>query len=434
MRKPRTPVKAFQERRSQLREAHSDSAFVLFAAPEIKYVPYRQESNFFYLTGFEEPGSVAVIRPGKDPEFVLFVRAKDPDMELWDGFRYGVEGAKAEFQADAVYEVSQFEAEIASLLKSVEKVYYRAGLYEAQDRRMFEALEGTRRSMGRTGRSQLPVFDPQEVLGEMRVIKSPLEQELIKKAGSISARAHRHVMKLARPGMSERAIWGQLLAYYLGEGCLGEGYTSIVATGANACTLHYVFNDDVLKEGDLLLIDSAGEYDYLTADITRTFPVSGSFNPAQRDLYEGVLKVQKDVIGALKIGSPYAQMQELAVRGLTEVMKELKLFPSYQSVEEIISTGLYRKYYPHGIGHFLGMDVHDVGLYQVGGKPRPLEAGMCFTVEPGIYIPLGDESAPKELRGQGVRIEDNILMTPEGPLNMTLEAPKEVADLESVLN
>lgn len=432
MRKPRLEIEHFKLRRQKLKD-HSDSAFILFAAPEIYHVPYRQDSNFYYLTGFEEPGSIAVIRPGKSPEFVLFVRPKNPEMELWDGFRFGVEGAQAVFAADQVFEAESFSKEVVSLLKDVEKVYYRAGVHAANDRLVLEALESARKATGRSGKGLLPILDPQEVIGEMRIIKSDVEQNILRKACSISAQAHRHVMKLTRPGMNERAIWGQLLAFYLGEGCIREGYTSIIAGGANACTLHYVFNDEVLKDGDFVLIDSGGEYNYLTADITRTFPVNGRFSPAQRDLYQGVLKVQKDVIAALKIGLPYARMQEIAIEGLTEVMKDLKLFPSRMSKEEIITSTAYRKYYPHGIGHLLGMDVHDVGRYQLGGSPRPLEAGMSFTVEPGLYVPANDESAPSELRGLGVRIEDDILMTSSGPEVMTHEAPKEISELESIL-
>lgn len=430
MRRPQHDMSIFKQRRQALRTLAPNSAFVIPAGPEYPWQAYRQDSNFFYLSGFEEPGSYLLIRPGQTPEMVLFVRAKDPLKETWDGFRFGPKGAKDFFLADDAFLDSDFETEAAKLLQKVDHIYYPSGKNEVQDRRMTAFLENLKQSRNRTGQ-HFSMHDPNEILGEMRLIKSEYEQDCLKQAGAISARAHIQAMKFTKPGVTERQVMGQLLAQFYAEDARREGYNSIVASGNNSTTLHYNFNDQLCSAGDLLLIDSACEKNYYTADITRTFPVSGKFSEAQSDVYARVLSVQKSITSMVQVGVPFSKLQERTVQLLTEAMLELELLKG--TVDENVETLAYKKYYPHGVSHFLGMDVHDVGLYSANGTSRPLEQGMVLTIEPGIYIPVGDESVPKELRGIGIRIEDDILVTKSGPINLTELAPKEIAEIETVM-
>lgn len=430
MRKPQFDMTIFKNRRTKLRDLAPGAAFLLPAAPEIKWVPYRQDSNFFYLSGFEEPGSFLLIRPGQTPESILFVRPKDPLRETWDGFRYGPEASKTEFLIDQTYLASDFLKYAPQLLQSCEKLYFSLGADEKNDRLVMTLLDEAKAARGRNATSRLSILDPNEILGEMRVLKSHEEQEWMKESCALSARAHASAMGFANPGKTERQVMGHIVGQFLEGNARREGYATIMAGGANSTTLHYIFNDQVLMDGDLLLIDAGGEKNYYTADITRTFPINGHFSGPQKAVYEQILSVQKALILEAQIGQPFSILQEKSVELLTEAMLELKLLSG--SLEENIQTLAYKKYYPHGVSHFLGMDVHDVGAYVTkDGKPRPFQEGMCFTVEPGLYIPLNDESAPKEFRGIGIRIEDDILMTAQGPLNMTELAPKEITAVEA---
>jgi len=436
MRHPIYDMNIFKERRQALAERMKGGALILASPPE--YIrnndvthPYRPDTNLFYLTGFEEPESVLVFRPGRSPETVLFVRPKDPTRETWDGFRYGPEATEREFQIDKAFLINDFDSVIVDLLKPVDRIYYRWNLDREFDLRMLSVLDRVRTSHGRTGRGHLPVFDSWELVGEMRVIKSLYEVGMLRKACEISANAHVEAMKFTRPGVTERQIQGVLLHSFYMQDAQREGYNSIVATGANATTLHYTFNDQVCQDGELLLIDAGAEYRYYTGDITRTFPVNGRFTPAQRKVYDRVLDLQKALIEKVKPGIPFKSLQDMTIEVLTDAMIELKLLTG--SRKEIIDSLAYRKYYPHGVSHWLGMDVHDAGLYLVGDESRPLEPGMVFTIEPGLYIPADDTDAPEELRGIGVRIEDNILVTPTGCEVLTSGAPKEVADIEAIV-
>lgn len=436
MRRPTIDVNTCRERRQALAPLAKGSAVIIPAHPECirnhdVHFPYRQDSNLFYLTGFEEPESVLVFRPGQVPETILFVRPKDVFRETWDGFRYGPEAVEREFKIDKSYLISDFDQMIVDLLKPVERVYYRFNISRDFDERMLRILEEVRASQGRTGRGHLPVHDSWELIGELRLIKQPHDVSAIRKACEISAKAHVEAMKAVRPGMNEREVQGVVIGSFYRQGAAREGYNSIVATGANATTLHYVFNDQPLKDGDLLLIDAGAEYEYYTGDITRTFPVDGKFTAAQKRVYQGVLDLQKSLIAGVKPGLLFKSMQETTIEYLTDLMIELKLLTGTRA--QLIESLAYKKYYPHGVGHWLGMDVHDVGLHVLDGEPRRLEPGMVFTIEPGFYIPANDESAPEELRGIGIRIEDNVLVTPTGCENLTALAPKEVVDLEAIV-
>ncbi len=436
MRRSIFDMSIFKERRQQLAELCPGSAVIIPSHPDLirnhdVHHAYRQDSNLFYLSGFEEPESVLVFRPGQTPETVLFVRAKDPLRETWDGFRYGPAGAENDYKVDKAYLITDFDSVIVELLKPVERVYYRWNISREFDDKMLRVLEDFRVSHGRSGRGSLPVYDSWELIGEMRLKKSAYETYELRRACEISAAGHIEAMKFVKPGVNERQVYAKVVGTFFMEGASREGYNTIVASGNNATTLHYVFNDQPCNDGDLLLVDAGAEYHYYTGDITRTYPVNGKFTAVQKLVYERVLELQKSLIQKLKPGLVFKTLQENTIDYLTDLMIELKLLHGKRS--ELIEKLEYKKYYPHGVGHWLGMDVHDVGLHHLGGEPRKLESGMCFTIEPGLYIPANDMSAPAELRGIGIRIEDNIVITPQGCDVLTSGAPKEVNDLEALI-
>lgn len=439
MRKPVDNMDVFARRRRLLAEKAKGGAVILASHPEYirnndVHHSYRQDTNLFYLTGWEEPDSIFVFRPGRTPETVMFVRPKDVERETWDGFRYGPAGCAQEFKIDKTYLIEEFEKEIVELLKPVDRLYYRFNMDLDFDRKFLGILESVKRSHGRSGRGHLPVLDSWELIGELRVIKTADDVEAMRKACSITARAHVDVMKATKPGKTERQLLGVFLGSIYNQNADREGYGSIVASGANACTLHYVFNDQVCRDGDLLLIDAGAEARYYTGDITRTYPVNGKFTAAQRKVYDRVLEVQKDLVAVSKPGLAFKALQETTIERLTDVMIDLGLIKVKR--QEAIERLLFKKYYPHGVSHYLGMDVHDTGLYQTLGEnmvSRNLEPGVAFTIEPGLYIPWDDKDAPEELRGIGVRIEDDIVVTSTGCENLTSEAPKEVSELEAIV-
>lgn len=436
MRKPNVDLNIFRERRQKLAQQISGSALIIAAHPEhIRnhdvHFPYRQDSNLFYLTGFEEPESFLLFRPGLTPETVMFVRRRDPERETWDGFRYGPEGVEREFQVDKAYPIDEFVSVAPQLLKEVDSLYYRLYKNSEADHLVQKVLEKLKASQGRTGYGLLSIHDADTVLGEQRLIKSDYELECMREACEISAQAHLAAMRFTRPGVTERQVQAVLAHHFFIKGAAREGYNYIVASGASATTLHYNFNDQVCKDGDLLLIDAGAEHNYYTGDITRTFPVNGKFTDEQKEVYAGVLAVQKQIIAMIKPGVVFKDLHEAGSSLLTDLMLQLGLLSGRK--DDIISAQKHRKYYPHGIGHWLGMDVHDAGLYFKKGEPRPIEPNMCFTVEPGLYIPLDDESAPKKYRGIGIRIEDNIRVTSTGCENMTTSVPKEIDELEQVI-
>jgi Xaa-Pro aminopeptidase len=438
MRKPLENMRIFKERRQRLAEK-SMGAAVIVASPEEKirngsvHFPFRQDSNLYYLTGFEEPESILVFRPGMTPETVMFVRKKNQERETWDGFRFGPEAVESEFQIDKCYAIEDFSTAIVGLLKGVEKIYYRLFKNPHIDAKIEDALLSLKSSLGRTGIGILPIHDADELIGELRVKKSDLDLQNHRMACEISAEAHLEVMKYIRPGMSEREVHGYFIYQAMKRGAAREGYNGIVASGNNATTLHYVFNDEPLKLGQVLLIDCGAEYNYFTGDITRSYPVSGDFTVGQLKIYEGVLNVQKQVMNAVKPGITFQHLQDLGTQLLTELMLELGLLKGRR--DDIIKANEHKKYYPHGIGHFLGMDVHDTGLYyhKASMDPRKIEPGMVFTVEPGLYIPNADTVAPEFMRGVGVRIEDNLLVTEDGFENLTALAPKEPNEMAKVI-
>lgn len=436
MRKPQFDLKVFKNRRQQLAQEIQGGALIIAAHPEhirnhdVEF-PYRQDSNLFYLTGFEEPESILIFRPGLVPETVMFCRRRDPEMETWNGFRYGPEGVVREFQIDQAYPIDEFEKVAPQLLHQVDKVYYRLFKNSHADHLLQNVLEKTRKIVGRSGYGLLPIYDADTLVGESRLFKSDYEANVLKKACEISAQGHIEAMKFTRPGVNERQIQAVLTHSFLMKGASREGYNYIVASGNSATTLHYNFNDQECKSGDLLLIDAGAEYQYYTGDITRTFPVNGQMTKPQAKVYQGVLDIQKHLIEMVKPGVLFKEFHDTATSMLTDLMLELGLLSGRK--DDLIQAGKHRKYYPHGAGHWLGLDVHDSGLYLKKGEPRPIEKGMCFTIEPGLYIPFDDMNAPQELRGIGVRIEDNILVTANGYENMTALAPKEISEMEKII-
>jgi Xaa-Pro aminopeptidase len=429
----------FKARRDALLKANPGAVFIFPAAeetlrnPDVHH-PFRQESNFQYLSGFEEPEAFLVLAPAKSApgshRMVLFVRHRDPEKEMWEGERYGVEGAQSVFGADEAYTIDEFDKKLPEIVTGAERVYYRIGLNEQVDRRVLASLEIHRRSLGRSGKSLAPIGDPNEAVGEMRLFKSPEEVELLRKACQITALAHKTAMKDVRPGMKEYEIEALIDYTFRRHGCARLGYGSIVAGGVNATCLHYRANNDTLKDGELLLVDAGGEYGYYTSDITRTFPIGRGFTPAQARVYDIVLKAQKECVAMTKPGVTLPQIHRRAVELLTEGMLELGLLKG--SRDELIKTSAFRRFYPHSTGHWLGMDVHDAGLYNRDGAPRALEPGMCFTIEPGFYVQPGDKDAPAEYRNIGIRIEDDILVTSTGHEVLTKDAPKERAEIEAL--
>lgn len=417
--------------------AHPGAVFLLPAAREMirnsdVHHPFRQESNFYYLTGLEEPEAFLVLAPGKSGSYrtILFVLPRDPERELWEGERYGVEGALSVFGADEAYPSHELDKHLPHLLQDAEKVFYRMGHDSVMDTRILQALESHRRSQGRTGRSLLSIEDPHLPLGEQRLFKSREEIEILRKACSISAASHRAAMQQIRPGMNESEVEALVDYIFRKDGCQRVGYGSIVAGGKNSTCLHYRSNNDTLRNGDLLLIDAGGEYNHYTADITRTFPVGKQFSKAQAKAYDLVLQSQKEAIAMTRPGAKLPEIHRHVCGVLIDGLLSLGLLDG--KPEEILRTGEYRRFYPHNTSHWLGMDVHDAGLYMINGEPRSLQAGMVFTIEPGFYVQPQDKLAPEEYRNIGIRIEDDILVTPDGCEVLTHGVPKERSEIEAL--
>lgn len=395
---------------------------------------YRADSSFFYLTGFAEPEAVAVIETFDTREdgytFSLFCRERDRDMEIWNGYRAGIDGAIEEFDADEAYAIDLLDEEILSKLQNKEKLFYRIGHDAAFDTRVAnwvkEANGESRR--GTSAPAQLVQLD--RIIDEMRLIKTPEELELMQIASDISAEAHTKAMLSVKPDMMEYALEAELNYVFGKNGCV-PSYNSIVGGGENGCILHYVENDKPLKDGDLVLIDAACEYQFYASDITRTFPVNGKFSPEQKALYNVILDAQIAAIDAVRIGNSYKEPHHVAVRILVQGLLDLGIMQG--DLDDIIQKESFRQFYMHGTGHWLGMDVHDVGSYKVDGEWRPYEDGMVVTVEPGLYIAPDDETVEEKWRGIGIRIEDDVVATKQGPLVLTKNVVKTVDEIEALM-
>jgi Xaa-Pro aminopeptidase len=394
---------------------------------------FRQDSDFLYLTGLEEPQGCALLFAGDDagaaPRLVLFVRPRDKERETWTGLRAGVEGAVATYGAAEAFPVAEVDSRLPGLLDGAGPLWFRLGCDPEWDARVSRALRELRARARQGARVPLQILDPASVVHERRLVKAPEELALLRKAAEITAEAHLGAMRDGLPGRREFQVQAEIEYAFRRRGGNGPGYGTIVAAGANSCILHYRAGDAPLRDGDVCLVDAGGEYRWYTADVTRTFPVSGSFTKAQRALYEVVLEAQKATIEAVRPGATIDGLHELAVRRLTEGMIALGLLRG--SPEERIADGSYKRYYMHRTSHWLGLDVHDVGDYYPERKSRALEPDMVITVEPGLYVTADDASAPEGLRGVGVRIEDDVLVTPEGREVLTEAVPKEAGEVEA---
>ncbi len=391
--------------------------------------PFRPDSDFYYLTHFPEPEAVAVLAPGRpDGEFMLFCRERDPHKEAWDGCRQGLAGAIENYAADQSFPIDQLDQYLPKLLENCSKVFATMGRYTDFDNELIRWI-GAVRSRQRAGiHAPGEVVDLGHILHEMRVIKKKDEQKIMRSAGKLSASAHRRAMRATAPGRYEYQIQAELeYAFRLG-GSESTAYPSIVAGGANTCVLHYIDNNHQLNDGDLLLIDAGAELDCYASDITRTFPVNGKFSGEQKAVYEIVLAAQKASIDAIKVDRPMNDYHDAATQVLTDGLIDLGLLHGERN--ELIETEAARRFTIHRIGHWLGMDVHDVGDYKIDGQWRLLESGMVLTVEPGIYITPADDIDAK-WHNIGIRIEDDILVTRAGNENLSADAPKEIDDIES---
>lgn len=435
---PRISKKEFAERRAQLMEMMApDSIAIVAAAPERKRnrdveYRYRQDSDFYYLSGFPEPEAVLVLIPGREHgEYVLFCRERDRTMEIWNGFRAGPEGAVSTYGADDAFPISDLDEILPGLIEGRERVYYAMGAQPAFDQKVMGWVN-TIRAKVRSGAhppGEFVVLD--HLLHDMRLFKSPAELRMMKYAAEASAAAHVRAMQACHPGMLEYQLEAEYLHHFLMAGARAPAYSTIVGGGANACILHYIENDQPLRDGDLVLVDAGAEYDHYAADITRTFPVNGRFSAPQKAIYEVVLKAQLAAIKCVKPGNHWNQPHEAAVRVLTEGLVKLGLLSG--PVDELINSEAYRAFYMHRTGHWLGMDVHDVGDYKIDDEWRVLEAGMVLTIEPGLYIAPDDSSVDAQWRGIGVRIEDDVAVTESGHRVLTSAVPKRVEDIEALM-
>ena len=394
---------------------------------------FRQHSDLFYLTGFAEPDTTLVLRPGAptgEERVVMFVRPRDPEMETWDGRRAGLDGAKARYGADAAYPVAELDTRLGALIANHEELHYSLGLDDEMDLRVAGAIARLRKQERRGKRPPRALVDPRAVLHEMRLRKSPDELNALRKAAAITSEAHIAAMAMGRPGTFEYELEAVIDYTFRRRGGTGPGYNTIVGAGENATILHYIENTCAIADGDLVLVDAGCEYGYYTADITRTWPASGAFTAAQRQVYDLVLDVQKQAVAAVAPGATLDEIHQRCVRRLTAGMIELGLLEG--TVDDRVADLSYKRFYMHGTSHWLGLDVHDVGNYTERGTPRVLEPGMVVTIEPGLYVAHDAAGAPDRLRGLGVRIEDDVLVTAHGHENLTAACPKEVADLERI--
>jgi Xaa-Pro aminopeptidase len=412
------------------------SVIIVRAAPEkirnndVHYA-YRQDSDFLYLTGFREPGAMLVLIPGrKEGEAVMFCRERDPKREMWDGPMAGPEGAVSDYSMDQSFNIDEAEKLLPGMLEGSTRVYYDLGRDINFDHRLIGWMNEFRAKAHRKFHAPEEIIALDHILHDMRLFKSRGELAAMRKSAKVAAEAHRRAMRVCKPGMNEADIHAELLHVFTSRHCEAS-YQPIVGSGANACVLHYITNRDPLNDGDLLLIDAGAEYDGYASDITRTFPVNGRFSAAQRDLYEVVLAAQAAAIQHVRTGKQWDDVHEAAVEVVAQGMLDLGILGG--SLEQALEEESYGKYYVHKTGHWLGLDVHDVGDYQVDGHSRELEPGMVFTVEPGIYIRPDEPSVNERWRGLGIRIEDNVVVTKGGAEIITAEVPREIGEIEALM-
>ncbi|WP_340600531.1 Xaa-Pro aminopeptidase [Acinetobacter sp. HZNU-JH01] len=429
----------FKQRRDRLAEQMGSNSIAVIATRAEMYrnrdadYKYRADSSFYYLTGFAEPEAVAVIETfaqGEAYRYTLFCRERNREMEIWNGYRAGLEGAVEQYQADQSFTIHELDQKIVPLLLNKSKLFVRLGQTKKFDAEVGGWLHKAKAMQRQGGDAPQQIIQIDSIIDEMRLKKSAQEIELMQIASNISAEAHTRAMQTVKPDMMEYALEAELNYIFGKNGCV-PAYNSIVGGGENACILHYVENNKPLKDGDLVLIDAACEYECYASDITRTFPVNGKFSPEQKALYNIVLDAQLAAIDATRIGNNYKYPHEVAVKILTQGLVDLGLLQG--AVDELIESEAFRQFFMHGTGHWLGMDVHDVGSYKIDEDWRAYEAGMVVTVEPGLYVAPDDETVDAKWRGIGIRIEDDIVVTENGPLVLTKNVVKTVEEIESLM-
>jgi Xaa-Pro aminopeptidase len=430
----------FAQRRAQLIEAmraESDFSAAIFVSAretqrnsDVDY-KFRQESTFYYLTAFDEPDAVALLRPDAEAPFVMFVRPHDPDMAIWVGARAGVDGAIEHYAADEAYPIDDLESHLPRLLADVENLYYALDSDDELDALVSQHLAGRRRMAQRGGHRLTGLRDPGPIVEQMRLLKSEPEVAALTRAITITGHGFDAALRLTRPGLHEYEIQAAMEAEFRRLGSQRNGYPSIVAAAHDSCVLHYTTNRKQIHDGDLLLIDAGAEVDYYTADVTRTWPANGRFTAEQRAVYDVVLEAQRAGIDASQPGARFDDVHRSTVRVLTQGLIALEILKG--DVDSLIEENAYRPFYMHSTSHWLGMDVHDVGRYRDGEDSVELIPGMCFTVEPGLYLAPDNEDIPAPLRGIGIRIEDDILITTDGHRNLSEHIPTDPDELENIV-
>lgn len=431
----------YRQRREQLMAKIGNGTAIFRSAPmavmhnDVEYV-YRQDSDFFYLTGFNEPEAVAVLAPHHaEHRFILFVQPKEREKEVWTGYRCGVEGAKELYGADEAYPIAELDEKLPQYLEKAERIYYRLGRDRTFNDQILKHWQRLLATYPKRGTGPIALEDVGILLHAMRLTKSAAELELMRTAAAISVEAHNRAMEMTQPGRYEYEIQAEIEHVFRLQGGMGPAYPSIVASGANACVLHYIENNRQMQDNELLLIDAGCAYKYYNGDITRTFPVGGKFTPEQKALYEIVLEAQQQAIAEVKPGNPYNAFHNTAVRVLTTGLVELGILKG--EIDQLIEEEKYKPFYMHRTGHWLGLDVHDVGVYQHGENPHILQPNQVLTVEPGLYIvpdtkPAEDQpEIDPRWTGIGIRIEDDVLVTESGHEVLTAGVPKAIAEIES---
>jgi Xaa-Pro aminopeptidase len=425
----------YRQRRQQLMSKIGNGTAIFRSAPTGEHI-YRQDSDFFYLTGFHEPQAVAVLAPHHpEHQFVLFVQPKDREKEVWNGYVCGVDAAKEIYGADATYPIAELDEKLPQYLEKADRLYYHLGRDRNFNNTILQHYQSLLQTYPKRGTGPVAIEDTGLILGSMRLIKSESELTLMRQAAAIAIEAHNHAREFATPGRYEYEIQAEIEHIFRRRGGRGPAYSSIVASGVNACVLHYIENHRQMQDGDLLLIDAGCDYAYYNSDITRTFPVGGKFTGEQKALYEIVLEAQKQAIAQVQPGNTFKSVHDTAVRVITTGLVELGILTG--EVDKLIAEEKYKPYYMHRTSHWLGLDVHDVGVYQYGeDKPQILQPGQVLTVEPGIYIvpdtKLAEDQPATDPRwvGIGIRIEDDVLVTATGGEVLTAGVPKEVAEIE----
>ncbi len=430
----------YRQRRDQFMTKIGSGTAILRSAPtsvmhnDVTY-NFRQDSNFFYLTGFDEPDAVAVFAPHHEAhKFVLFVRPKDADKETWSGYRIGVDAAKEKYGADEAYPIAELDEKLTQYVEKADRIYYHLGRDRTFNNTVLNLWQRLMSSYEKKGTGPIAIEDPGPILHPLRQVKSASELEQMRKAVAIAAEAHNLALEMRKPGCYEYEIQAEMERLFRLRGGLGAAYPSIVASGANACILHYTENCRQMQDGEILLVDAGCSYDYYNSDITRTYPVGSKFTAEQRILYELVLTAQLNAIEQVQPGNPWNLFHDAAVKTIVEGLMELGLLQG--DIEEIIKEKKYKPFFMHGTGHWLGLDVHDVGVRQIGETWQSFQAGQVVTVEPGIYIrpdfkPFeGQPEVPDRWRGIGIRIEDDVLVTDTGNEVLTAAVPKAIEAME----